>query len=780
MASRSLGTLTLDLVARVGGFTAGLSKAERDAKQWGKQIRKEVNAVGKNFAAAGAVVAGAVAAITVSTARHAVEVARLSQLSNTATGDFQRYAAGAKAMGVEQDKLADIFKDTTDKVGDFLQTGGGPLADFFENIAPKIGVTAEEFRNLSGPQALELYVSSLEKANVSQNEMTFFMEAIASDATMLLPLLRDNAAGFKLYGDEAERLGVILDSSTIKESQRLAAATMLLEMSTWGLKNQIATALIPAMAGYSAALTEVSADKELVAGLSADLAKNINAVAVASVGAFASVQLLTKGVETLWKVRAASREGGEWWENFVPALAVKRAIENRDAIVAAMDEGGEDLQEIALRYATLLNKIEDVESGGGGASAERESLLDRMAELMGGIDEASRGAAISVATLSDETERNAEKVAEQIAAFQLEARVLGMTNDEVKLLKLSMMDATPEQLRLARAALATKSAFEANNKAQSDYRELLLSLRTDEERLTDQLNERLAVMEQIKDLSDQERSQVASRIAADAFQNSPGFGGISPEIGGPAGELLRINDAQSELDEWYQTQLDQLAKFREDKAELNSIWDEQEIALREEHEQRIADIQQARNLAQMAAAEDLFGNLADISKEFAGEQSGIFKTLFAIEKAAAVARSIVAIQAGIAQAAAAPFPANIAAMAAVAAQTASIVGNIRAVTLAGQAHDGIDRIPKTGTFLLEEGERVVTAPTSARLDQTLDEVEQSMRTGEKQGGDSSALVIHNSFDVEESIDSWADSSRGDRHIMNVVRKNAATIRALTL
>ena len=33
--------------------------------------------------------------------------------------------------------------------------------DFFENIAPKVGVTAEMFRNLSGPEALQLYYNSI-------------------------------------------------------------------------------------------------------------------------------------------------------------------------------------------------------------------------------------------------------------------------------------------------------------------------------------------------------------------------------------------------------------------------------------------------------------------------------------------------------------------------------------------------------------------------------------------------------------------------------------------
>lgn len=71
-----------------------------------------------------------------------------------------------------------------------------------------------------------------------------------------------------------------------------------------------------------------------------------------------------------------------------------------------------------------------------------------------------------------------------------------------------------------------------------------------------------------------------------------------------------------------------------------------------------------------------------------GQQSGIYKAAFAASKAYAIAQSMVAINAGIAQAANMPFPSNLIAMASVAAQTASIVSNIKAVADTGFASGG--------------------------------------------------------------------------------------------
>ncbi len=68
------------------------------------------------------------------------------QVANAAPEVFQRWSAASATVGIEQEKLADILKDVNDRVGDFLQTGGGPMADFFENIAPPSGRDSRSVR----------------------------------------------------------------------------------------------------------------------------------------------------------------------------------------------------------------------------------------------------------------------------------------------------------------------------------------------------------------------------------------------------------------------------------------------------------------------------------------------------------------------------------------------------------------------------------------------------------------------------------------------------------
>lgn len=143
------------------------------------------------------------------------EITNLSTLAGVNVERFQEMSFAAANFGVSQEKLADILKDTNDKFADFFQTGGGGAVDFFEQIAPKVGLTADAFKGLSSDEGLALYVKALEDANVNQQEMTFFMEALASDATLLVPLFQNNAQALGEMSARARELGLVLSNDTI-------------------------------------------------------------------------------------------------------------------------------------------------------------------------------------------------------------------------------------------------------------------------------------------------------------------------------------------------------------------------------------------------------------------------------------------------------------------------------------------------------------------------------------------------------------------------------------
>ncbi len=136
----------------------------------------------------------------------------------------------------------------------------------------------------------------------------------------------------------------------------------------------------------------------------------------------------------------------------------------------------------------------------------------------------------------------------------------------------------------------------------------------------------------------------------------------------------------------------QLDKSKESRSSVVEEAMKNNLITEEEGKKKLLDIeeryQRAKLDLQMSYGQQITGSVADMFKTIGGEQSKAYKIMFAAEKAFAIARSIMAIQTGIAEAAANPFPYNLAAMASVAASTASIVANIQSVASVGFSSGG--------------------------------------------------------------------------------------------
>ncbi|MDX1505423.1 MAG: hypothetical protein R3221_06880, partial [Spongiibacter sp.] len=198
--------------------------------------------------AAATAAAGAMVALVQTSANSARELRAQAQVANASTQELQRLAFGAARVGIEQEKLSDIFKDTNDRIGDFLRTGAGEFVDFFEQIAPKVGLTAEELARMSGPQALQAVFNALERTNMSAAETIFFMEALSSESSRLIPLLRDGGRGFQEAAAQAEELGIILSDLDLARLQDFSEQSQQITTALTGMKNVIAVELAPVLA----------------------------------------------------------------------------------------------------------------------------------------------------------------------------------------------------------------------------------------------------------------------------------------------------------------------------------------------------------------------------------------------------------------------------------------------------------------------------------------------------------------------------------------------------
>ncbi len=307
--SKTVGDIAINVTADIGPLVRetgraksalnGLDRATDGMARGLKNMGDAASDLGGKLSMVTAAMTAAIAgafAFTKGTADQARAVENLSRVAGTTPAVFQRMAAASKTVGVEQDKLADILKDVQDKTGEFLSTGGGPMADFFEHIAPKVGITAEAFRGLSGPDALQLYQRSLEEAGVSQEEMTFYMEALASDATALIPLLRGNGTEMKKLGEAAAGAGAVLGNDALAASDAFNTELTALMTSLTGVKNELAVALMPVMTEFMAAIRDnvIPAIRDAIGGITewiewfGNLPDSVQTAATAIAAAFAA------------------------------------------------------------------------------------------------------------------------------------------------------------------------------------------------------------------------------------------------------------------------------------------------------------------------------------------------------------------------------------------------------------------------------------------------------------------------------------------------------------
>lgn len=247
--SSKLGTLTLDLVARIGQFVAPVNQARDAATEATSEIEEGFTTAGLAVKAFGAILAGISVGVVVDYVNSLMDagdqLTSFAKLANSSVTQFQYYAKGARSAGIEMEQFADQMKDMQDRIGDFQQSGGGPLADFFTNIAPLVGVTIQQFQKLSGPEALQLFYDSLEKVGATQNDIKFYMESIIGDSSKLIPLLEKGGAGFKKWGDNAVAAGSIVSESTANALADANESVQMLLESWTGFKVEMAEHVAP-------------------------------------------------------------------------------------------------------------------------------------------------------------------------------------------------------------------------------------------------------------------------------------------------------------------------------------------------------------------------------------------------------------------------------------------------------------------------------------------------------------------------------------------------------
>ena len=647
-----------------------LAKSSTRLERAAAKSRKALN-IGFAAAAAGATAAAvAVAAIYAKQSQLIDQNAKLAQsLGTTYTGlaNMQRAAdlSGVSTAGLEQ-----ATKDLTRRLSQ-AASGTGPAVQALE----RLNLTADQLAHMPLDQRISTinarireFIPAAERAAVAGQ---LFGEEGSLAMQRISPETIADAAR------QVEVFGLNLSDVDAAKVEMANDAFSTFGMLTDGIGKQLTVELAPivkAIADLFFNAAEEAGGMGNVVSDAVDQAVSAIAFAIDAVDGLGRVfTLVTSGaaigiahvVKAITDVQRAILGLIE----MVPGIGgiVKTplaALESVSSMASAVIEENTRKVQAALNDPLAGERFREfvAEAKVAGENAARLTVESRA--TAGAIGEIATATGAATSATSEQT----DAVQQQISALERAATTWGMTREQLALYDLQLAGATGTQLAYAQSLIDTVAAMDAKAKAQED-----------EARRQEDINtQAMSIMDEMR---------TEEQVIADSYARRRDI----------------VLMATMESEEARTALLEQLERGRNE---------------------RLAAIELERTTKVLEMNEQFFSGMAGLASAFAGEQSGIYRAMFAVEKGFAVAKALVNAPAAFTEAYTAtvgipvvgPVLAPIAGATAAAAQVAQ-AAQIRSVTPSfdGGGHTGY--APRAGGIDGKGGFLAVMHPQERIIDE---------------------------------------------------------------
>lgn len=417
-----------------------------------------------------------------------------------------------------------------------------------------------------------------------------------------------------------------------------------------------------------------------------------------------------KAIQQTPKAPKADADAQKQIDNLKASVTYTEALAKGNYELAASSKlGSNATKEQVAAYAALLKQQTDFRAGQKEtkkATSESESAAKREQKQLEQNEEANKK---YIKTLTDKVNAgqfDVQRAKEQVAQAMLQGQ-------SVDALSASYLKSIQVQNQLT---LQSKQA-EAQSRLNADA--------TDAQRqAVDAYVASLYKQEQAKQLAAQ-----VSQIQTDTTN----------ELNPVQGQLNAVDQQEAQrlaaITQWR-------AQFRADDLAAEQQYQDMKTQIQQAGEQQRNDIMMANNAMLLSASGDFLGGMADLLKNAQGEQSGIYKAMFAASKAFAIASATVSLWQNVSKAMSVGFPMNIPFIAGALAQGTSILSSLSSVQATGFAQGGYVSGMGTGTSdsipaRLSNGEYVMPARQTRQYRNEL----AAMRAGSYNGGSGSNMNV---------------------------------------
>jgi len=818
MSRRSLGTLTIDVIAEIGGFASGLDKSERQTEKWRKNVEKQAKlagaALGAGVLALGTGLAAMAARIARNTSDAQKEGAQLDAILKSTGG----------AAGYTRDQLLDM----ADVLASKSTFSGGEIVEAQTRLLSYSGILGTNI-----PRAMQAIIDQSARLGISVSQSAETIgRALESPGKAAAALAQQGfGAAFTKEvrgtidelvkaGKEGEAQIMILEILEESYGGAAEAARNTFAGALEGLRHKLddlTTAKDGSLESATAAvndLTDALNDPSVKGGFD-----NLVSYAIDTAGSF--VRLTGSLADFISKTRQLAQldAGGSLKDASEGALNQQIATlterlkleqkttsgflglpltgaqeEERLKRINGLTQQRLDIQrELTSRYiaenfkgvtATVDTTAETPEraaaaarEAAGAAAADADNAKKRVGaqqQLQRAYTAAGLELKRQIELFDTSTDKSAKATELQKLNFDLAEGVLKGLNEQEKE-RLRGLASTLDRLaavKLANEEAAKSAEFARNAQAALDNARAALAVEFVGAGEGAQARERARDLLQIEADYQKQRQALFEQYQSGDITESL-YKTETQSLQSALDERLRMQeDHYRKLDElrgdWQAGMGDAWADYATKAADANQQAYDAVTGFLDtttgDVAESIADLvkgneslsESAKNLV-VSMGETVIDTLSRMAAQwlvYQATQKLVGETTSQSSTAAltgnALAMSAQAAIAAYASTAAIPITGPIAAPAAAAAALAATAPYVAAVVassgLSGMAHDGIDAVPETGTWLLQKGERVTTAATSAKLDATLERVARDTSTGGG-GGDTNEF----NFNVNGSL-----------------------------
>lgn len=698
MSVRSLGQLTLDLVAKTGGFTGPMDRASRRTKKqmsdMGKQVEAASNKIAMLSVAAASAAATGIAVMTRSAMDNIDANAKLARSLDGTIDGLRAVQLAASDSGL--DGMEASLNRMNRRLG-AVEMNGGPAL----KTVQRLNLDLQRMQGMDVDEKLAYIADQIKGAGISSQEAARHLQQLGFEQRAAAELFVRGGDAIRGAREEMEAFGLsisMVDAAVIEEANTALSRAGLL---TESIRNSLAVELAPIIleiasrfndaAREAGGLGQVVHDSvrtsiEIVARLADSFAHVNRTIHVAGVGTREFGLTVVRG---MYDASRAIMEG--------PVNALNHMIEAMNRL-PGIDIGFVDQPEMVYQAREQVEALER------SIRAARQEIEDTLAADL---------PSVAIFGFLDDVDRRMEEMRQNIGDGPGLGEMLFDADDERALAKA---DQDVKKLESSYESLLDRLyPIEASQRRFREEMELL---------------DLAAQAGAIDDLADAQQRLLQS---AGDWQDTYNFDGMGGEGEGGGYWERWLEGAENAFTDFDQMAANTAENFQRQfgNAFESMIFDSQSLG----------DAVHGMADSMLRSVVNALGQMAAQWIAYQGVQIAMGKTAesAAVASAAATGSSIAAAYApAAAMASLASFGANSApAMAGIAATSAMA----KSMSLMGMAHDGIDSIPREGTWLLDKGERVLNAPQANKLDRFLDQ--QQAQDRRRDGGGVTVNIIEN-------------------------------------